>query len=56
MTDPLEDAAEVEIVCARCGYRTTRTAARLRRETMIVCPECGAEIVPPGGEQPVSES
>ena len=41
---------EVEIVCARCGYRTTRTPARLRRETKIVCRECGSEIVPPRGD------
>jgi DNA-directed RNA polymerase subunit RPC12/RpoP len=50
--DPLKDDAEVEIVCPRCGYRTTRTAARLRRDTMVVCPECGAEIVPPDDEEP----
>ena len=45
MPDP---ETEVEIVCTRCGYRTTRTLARLRRETKIVCSECGSEIVPPG--------
>ena len=43
--DPLNEA-EVEIVCPRCEYRMTRTAARLRRGTKIVCPECGEEIEP----------
>jgi len=48
--DPLKDA-EVEIVCPRCGYRMTRTAARLRRPIKVVCPQCGEEIVePPEGE------
>ena len=41
--DPLQDA-EIEIVCPRCGYRMTRTAARLRRRTKVVCPQCGEEI------------
>lgn len=45
-----EPETEVEIVCARCGYRTTRTPARLRRGTKIVCRECGSEIVPPRGD------
>jgi len=44
VADPLKDA-EIEIVCPRCGYRTTRTPARLRRTTMVVCPSCGHEIV-----------
>jgi predicted RNA-binding Zn-ribbon protein involved in translation (DUF1610 family) len=48
--DPLKDAAEVELVCPRCGYRTTRTAARLRRETPVLCQQCGEEIVPGNGE------
>ncbi len=43
--DQLEDQAGVEIICPKCGYRTMRTAARLRRETEIMCPECGAKIV-----------
>jgi predicted RNA-binding Zn-ribbon protein involved in translation (DUF1610 family) len=43
--DPLKDA-EIEIVCPRCGYRMMRTAARLRRGTALVCPECGQNIVP----------
>lgn len=47
--DPLKDEAKVEIVCPPCGYRTTRTVARLRRETMVVCAECGGEIVHGGG-------
>lgn len=41
-----EPEPEVEIVCQRCGHRMTRTPSRLRRETKVVCPECGAEIVP----------
>jgi hypothetical protein len=51
--DPLKDA-EIEIVCPRCGYRTTRTPGRLRRDVKILCPQCGGEIVseppdsPPG--------
>lgn len=43
--DPLDEKVEVEIICPSCGYRATRTAARLRRETLVMCPECGAEIV-----------
>jgi hypothetical protein len=42
-----EPEPEVEIVCNRCGHRMTRTAARLRRETAVLCPACGAEVVPP---------
>jgi len=37
---------EIEIVCPRCGYRMTRTPARLRRGIALVCPECGQEIDP----------
>jgi predicted RNA-binding Zn-ribbon protein involved in translation (DUF1610 family) len=43
--NPLNDA-EIEIICPACGYRMTRTAARLRRATKLVCPKCGEEIVP----------
>jgi predicted RNA-binding Zn-ribbon protein involved in translation (DUF1610 family) len=43
--DPLKDA-EIEIVCPCCGYRMMRTAARLRRGTTLMCPECGQKIVP----------
>jgi predicted RNA-binding Zn-ribbon protein involved in translation (DUF1610 family) len=43
--DPLKEA-EIEVVCPRCGYRTTRTAERLRRDTRLVCPECGQDIAP----------
>jgi predicted RNA-binding Zn-ribbon protein involved in translation (DUF1610 family) len=42
--DPLKDA-EIEIVCPRCGYRTARTPARLRRDVKVLCPQCGEEIV-----------
>jgi predicted RNA-binding Zn-ribbon protein involved in translation (DUF1610 family) len=45
------DDTEVELTCSECGYRTTRTAARLRRETAIICPNCGAQIVPPSDER-----
>jgi DNA-directed RNA polymerase subunit RPC12/RpoP len=51
------DEPEVEIVCNRCGHRMTRTPARLRRETPVVCPACGAEVVPPGdGSSPPTGS
>jgi DNA-directed RNA polymerase subunit RPC12/RpoP len=43
--DPIRDA-EVEIICAACGYHMPRTAQRLRRDTEIVCPNCGEVIVP----------
>jgi predicted RNA-binding Zn-ribbon protein involved in translation (DUF1610 family) len=48
--EPLKDEAEVEVICPRCGYRLTRTAARLRRDTLVVCPNCGEEVVPQGHE------
>jgi len=41
---------EVEIECRECRHRMTRTPARLRRHTPVVCPLCGAEIVPPGDD------
>ena len=44
----VEPEPEVEIVCSQCGHRMTRTPARLRRETAVLCPTCGAEVVPPG--------
>ena len=47
---PLKNTAEVELVCPRCGCRMMRRAARLRRETGIVCPSCG-EPVAPGTER-----
>ena len=47
-----EPEPEVEIVCTRCGHRMSRTPARLRRETAVVCPACGAEVVPPADAQP----
>jgi len=46
---PTDDDSEVEIVCPRCGHRTTRTVARLRRETKVVCPQCGAVVMPESG-------
>ena len=46
--NPSEEEPEVEIVCAHCGYRMPRSADRLRRDAAILCPNCGAVIVPPG--------
>jgi hypothetical protein len=43
-----EDAAEVEIICPGCGYRLTRTVGRLRRNTKVVCANCGEDVVPHG--------
>lgn len=48
--DPLKHTAEIEIVCRRCGYRMVGTAARLRRETEILCPSCGG-LVAPGADE-----
>ena len=42
--DPVE-AAQVEIICLCCGYHMLRTAQRLRRDTDIVCPNCGTVVV-----------
>lgn len=42
---------DVELVCSRCGYRTSRKAGRLRRETELVCPNCGEVIIPEIGER-----
>jgi predicted RNA-binding Zn-ribbon protein involved in translation (DUF1610 family) len=46
--DKLKDESEVELICPRCGYHLARTAARLRRDTPVVCPNCGEEVVPEG--------
>jgi ribosomal protein S27E len=47
---PLDEAAEVEIICPRCGYHTARTVARLRRrDTKVVCASCGDDLVTPAG-------
>jgi len=48
--EPLKNEAEVEVICPRCGYHLTRTAPRLRRDTPVVCPNCGEEGVPEGHE------
>ena len=42
---PLEDAAEIEVICPHCGYHLRRTVARLRRDIKIVCANCGADVV-----------
>jgi ribosomal protein L37AE/L43A len=47
---PFKQTAEIQITCPRCGYCMTRTVARLRRETKILCPSCGGTIAP-GAEQ-----
>jgi uncharacterized paraquat-inducible protein A len=52
MPDRPTENPEVEIVCPGCGYRMTRTVARLRRETSIVCPRCGAVVVHGEDEKP----
>ena len=46
MAESLKDEAEVGVICRRCGYHLRRTAARLRRDTRVVCPNCGEEVVP----------
>lgn len=43
---------DIELVCSGCGYRTTRKASRLRRDTEVICPHCGSVIVPEGHERP----
>jgi DNA-directed RNA polymerase subunit RPC12/RpoP len=50
----VEPEPQVEIVCNRCGHRMSRTPSRLRRGTPVVCPACGAEVVPAGDEPPRS--
>jgi DNA-directed RNA polymerase subunit RPC12/RpoP len=45
-----KDEPDIEIVCPHCGHRLTRTPARLRRQTPVVCPVCGGEIVPAGDD------
>jgi DNA-directed RNA polymerase subunit RPC12/RpoP len=47
----VDDDPEVEIVCPRCGYRTRRTASRLRRTTPVVCAQCGMVVVTGEPEQ-----
>ncbi len=42
---------DVELVCSQCGYRPTRKAGRLGRETELICPNCGAVIIPEIGER-----
>jgi predicted RNA-binding Zn-ribbon protein involved in translation (DUF1610 family) len=42
--EPHDDEAEVEVICPRCDYRLTRSVARLRRSTPLVCPNCGKEL------------
>lgn len=48
--DPLKHTAEIAIVSPRCGYRTVRTAARLRRKTEIPCPSVGGPVAPGADE------
>jgi DNA-directed RNA polymerase subunit RPC12/RpoP len=48
--NPVRDA-EVELICAACGYHMPRKAERLRHDTEIVCPNCGEVVVPEGHER-----
>ena len=50
MPDPTEEP-DIELICSRCGYRPTRKATRLRRATELICPNCGAVIVPEIGQR-----
>jgi len=47
--DPRPDQVEVEVICPRCGYRLTRSVARLRRDTPVVCPNCAYRMSEDGG-------
>ena len=49
---PRDDEAEVEVICPGCDYRLTRSVARLRRSTPLVCPNCGKELVEADNRQP----
>jgi predicted RNA-binding Zn-ribbon protein involved in translation (DUF1610 family) len=46
--DPRDDQAEVEVICPRCDYHLTRSVARLRRDTPLVCPKCGFRMAEDG--------
>jgi ribosomal protein S27AE len=51
-----QDAPEIEIICPRCHYQMQRSAERLRRQTEILCPNCGAVVVPPSNKNgPMAE-
>jgi ribosomal protein L32 len=39
------------MICPRCGYHTARTAERLRRQTQVVCPNCGQVLLPEASER-----
>jgi hypothetical protein len=52
---PLPDTPEVELICRSCGYHMARTVARLRRDTKVVCPNCGADIVGDDAHDGVSD-
>jgi predicted RNA-binding Zn-ribbon protein involved in translation (DUF1610 family) len=54
--DPRDEEVEVEVICPDCGYRLTRSVARLRRETPVVCPNCGKEIVEPDAAEPGTDA
>ena len=49
--DPRNDEIEVEVVCPHCDYRLARSVSRLRRDTPVVCPNCGKEVVPDDGAE-----
>lgn len=42
---------EIELICPHCGYHTARTPDRLRRQTELVCANCGEVILPEGGDR-----
>jgi DNA-directed RNA polymerase subunit RPC12/RpoP len=54
-SNPVRDA-EIEIICARCGYHMPRKAERLRHDTEIVCPNCGEVVLPEGHERGEAEA
>jgi predicted RNA-binding Zn-ribbon protein involved in translation (DUF1610 family) len=42
---PGDDEPDVEIICPQCGYLIVRSAERLRRDTPVVCSNCGKQIM-----------
>jgi predicted RNA-binding Zn-ribbon protein involved in translation (DUF1610 family) len=44
---PRKVEVEIEVICPSCGYHLRRTAARLRRDTPVICANCGEQVMPP---------